>query len=181
MLTEKPLELLKNFSSASFFTARRSNQSILKEINPEYSLQGLMLQLKLQYFGHLIWRVDSLTNTRHWERLKAKGERGGRGWDGYIASASQWTWIWAHFRRQWRTGEPGVLQLMESRRVRHDLSTEQQQPQHLKGSRYMICILSLLGVWVWEKEIPSNTMQGQTRIRSSLGKKGWQKPGRDTF
>ena len=57
------------------WTARRSNQSILKELNPEYSLEGLMLKLKLQYFGHLIRRDDSL------ERLKAGGERGGRGWD----------------------------------------------------------------------------------------------------
>ena len=57
------------------WTARRSNQSILKELNPEYSLEGLMLKLKLQYFGHLIRRDDSL------ERLKAGGERGDRGWD----------------------------------------------------------------------------------------------------
>ena len=56
-------------------TARRSNQSILKEINPEYSLEGLMLKLKLQYFGHLIWRADSLGKTWCWERLKAKEKR----------------------------------------------------------------------------------------------------------
>ena len=55
---------------------RRSNQSILKEINPEYSLEGLVLKLKLQYFGHLTWRDDSL------ERLKEKGEESAKGWDG---------------------------------------------------------------------------------------------------
>ena len=59
------------------WTARRSNQSILKEINPEYSLEGLILKLKLQFFGHLIRRIDSLE--RCWERLKAKGKEGGRG------------------------------------------------------------------------------------------------------
>ena len=64
------------------WTARRSNQSILKEVNPESSLEGLMLQLKLQYFGHLIWRADSLERPWCWERLKAKREWGGRGWDG---------------------------------------------------------------------------------------------------
>ena len=55
-------------------TARRSNQSILKEVSPEYSLEGLMLKLKLQYFGHPMRRNDSLEKTRYWERLKAGGE-----------------------------------------------------------------------------------------------------------
>ena len=62
------------------WTARRSNQSILKEINPEYSLEGLML--KIQYFGHLMWRAESLEMTWCWEGLKAKGKGGGGGWDG---------------------------------------------------------------------------------------------------
>ena len=56
------------------WTARRSNQSILKEIGPEYSLEGLMLKLKLQYFGHLMWRADSLERAWCWDRLKAGGE-----------------------------------------------------------------------------------------------------------
>ena len=55
------------------WTARRSNQSILKEISPEYSLEGLMLKLKLQYFGHLMQRMDSLEKTLMLERLKAGG------------------------------------------------------------------------------------------------------------
>ena len=70
------------------WTARRSNQSILKEISPEYSLKGLMLKLKLQYFGHLMWRTDSFEKARCWERLKAGAEGGDRGWDGWMAS---WT------------------------------------------------------------------------------------------
>ena len=61
------------------WTARRSNQSILKEISPGCSLEGLMLKLKLQYFGHLMRRTDSLEKTRCWERLKAGGERDDRG------------------------------------------------------------------------------------------------------
>ena len=61
---------------------RWSNQSILKEINPEYSLERLMLKLKFQYFDHLIWRVKSFQRPWCWERLKAKGEEGGRGWAG---------------------------------------------------------------------------------------------------
>ena len=62
------------------WTARRSNQSILKEINPEYSLKGLMLKLKLQYFGHLMW-TDSLEKTLMLKRLKTGGKGDGRGWD----------------------------------------------------------------------------------------------------
>ena len=59
--------------------ARRSNQSILKEINPEYSLEGLMLKLKLHYFGHLTRRVTHWKRPSCWERLRAGGEGGNRG------------------------------------------------------------------------------------------------------
>ena len=62
-----------------------------------------------------------------WERLKARGEGDDRGWDGWMASPTQWTWVWANSRRWWRTGKPGVLQLMGLQRVRHELMTEQQQ------------------------------------------------------
>ena len=89
------------------WTARRSNQSILKEISPEYSLEGLMLKLKLQYFGYLIWRTDSLKKLWCWERLKAGGEGDDRGWDGWMASLTQWTWVWVNSRSWWRTGKPG--------------------------------------------------------------------------
>ena len=61
------------------WTSRRSKQSILKEISPEYSLEGLMVKLKLQYFGHEMRRTDSLENTLMLERLKAEGERDDRG------------------------------------------------------------------------------------------------------
>ena len=74
------------------WTARRSNQSILKDISPGCSLGGLMLKLKLQYFGHLMQRADLLEKTRCWERLKAGGEGDNRGW---MASLTQWTWVWA--------------------------------------------------------------------------------------
>ena len=69
------------------WTARRSNQSNLKEISPEYSLEGLML--KLQNFGHLMWRATYWKRPWLWERLSAGGEGGGRGWDGYMASPTQ--------------------------------------------------------------------------------------------
>ena len=77
------------------WTARRSNQSILKEINLKYSLEGLMLKLKLQYFGHLMWRADSLEKDWCWERLKAGGEGYDRRWGSWMASPTQWAWVWA--------------------------------------------------------------------------------------
>ena len=72
-------------------TARRSNQSILKEISPGCSLKGLMLKLKLQYFGHLMQRADSLEKTLMLGRLRAGGEGDDRGLDGWMASLTQWT------------------------------------------------------------------------------------------
>ena len=80
------------------WTARRSNQSILKEISPECSLEGLMLKLKLQYFAHLMWRADSFEKTLMLERLKARGEGDDREWDGGMASLTQWAWVWVNFR-----------------------------------------------------------------------------------
>ena len=87
----------------------RSNQSILKEITLEYSLEGLMPKLKLQYFGHLMRRTD-LKRPWCWERLRAggKGDDGGR--DGWMTSLTQWTWVWTNCRRWWRTEKPDVLQ-----------------------------------------------------------------------
>ena len=91
------------------WTTRRSNQSILKEISPEYSLEGLMLKLKLQCFGHLMQRTDSLEKTWKWERLKAGGEVDNRGWDGWMASPTRWTRVWVSSRSWRRTGKPGML------------------------------------------------------------------------
>ena len=94
------------------WTARRSNTSILKEISPEYSLEGLILKLKLQYFGHLMRRMDSLEKSLILERLKAGVKGDDRGWDGWMASPTQWTWAWASSRIWWWTGKPGVLHSM---------------------------------------------------------------------
>ena len=69
-------------------------QSILKEISPGCSLEGLMLKLKLQYFGYLKRRVDSLEKTLMLGGIGAGGEGDDRGWDGWMASLTQWTWVW---------------------------------------------------------------------------------------
>ena len=105
------------------WTARRSNQSILKKISPEYSLEGLILKLKLKYFGHLMWRTDSLEKTLMLR--KTEGRR--RGWqrmrwlDGIT---TQWTWVWVSSRSWWWTGKPDLLQSMGLQRVRHYWETE---------------------------------------------------------
>ena len=106
------------------WTARKSNQSILKEISPEHSLEGLMLKLKLQYFGHLMQRVDSLEKTLMLGGLGAGGEGDNRGWDGWMASLTRWAWVWANSRSLWWTGRPGLLQFMGSQRVGNDWGAE---------------------------------------------------------
>ena len=106
------------------WTAKRSNKSILKEISPEYSLEGLMVKLKLQYFGRLMQKTDSFEKTWCWEILKAGGEGVDRGWDGWMASPTQWTWVWANSGSRWWTGKPGVLQSVGLQRVGHDWVTE---------------------------------------------------------
>ena len=78
------------------WTARRPNQSILKEINLEYSLEGLMLKLKFQYFGHLMWRANSFEKTLMLGKIEGRKRRGDRGWDGWMVSPTQWTWVWAN-------------------------------------------------------------------------------------
>ena len=96
--------------------ARRSNQFILKDISPGCSLEGLMLKLKLQYFGHLMWRADSLEKTLMLGKIDGR-----RGW---MLSLTQWTCVWVNSRSLWWTVRPGVLRFMGSQRVEHDWVTE---------------------------------------------------------
>ena len=106
------------------WTARNSNQSILKEMNPEYSLKGLMPKLRLQYFGHLMQRADSFEKTLMLVMIEGRRRRDNRGWDGWMASPTQWTWVWVNSGSWCWTGRPGVLRSLESQRVRHDWATE---------------------------------------------------------
>ena len=103
------------------WTARRSNQSILKEISPGCSLEGLTLKLQLQYFGHLMRRVDSLEKTLILGGIGAGRQGYDRGWDGWMASLTRWTWVWVNSGSWCWTGRPGI---MGSQRVGHDWVTE---------------------------------------------------------
>ena len=104
------------------WTARRSNQSTLKEISPGCSLEGLTLKLNT-----LATWCEELTHLKRpwcWERLRAGREGDDTGGDGWMASPTQWTWVWVNSRSLWWTGRPGVPWFMGSQRVRHDWATE---------------------------------------------------------
>ena len=106
------------------WTARRSNQSILKEISPEYSLEGLMLKLILQYFGLLMWKTDSVEKTLILGKIEGGRRRDNRRWVCWMALPTQWTWVWVNSGSWWWTGRLGVLQSMSSQKVGHDWVTE---------------------------------------------------------
>ena len=104
------------------WTARRSNQSMLQEISPEYSLERLILKPKLQYFGHLMWRTDLFEKTLMLGKIEGRRRRG---WQrmSWLDGITSWrTWVWVNSRSWCWTGRPGVL--MGSQRVIHDWVTE---------------------------------------------------------
>ena len=96
------------------WTARKSNQSILKEISPGISLEGMMLKLKLQYYGHLMQRVDSLEKTLMLGGIGSKRRRGRQRMRLVDGITIWWTWVWVNSGSWWWTGRPGVLRFMGS-------------------------------------------------------------------
>ena len=106
------------------WTASRSNQSILKEISPGCSLEGLMPKLKLQYFGHLMRRADSFEKTLMLGKIKGRRRRGWQRMRWLNSIPTQWTWVWVGSRSWWWPGRPGMLQFMGLQKVMHNLVTE---------------------------------------------------------
>ena len=106
--------------------SRRSNQSILKEISPEYSLEDWCWSWSSNTLATWCKELTHWKRPWCWKRLKAGGEGDSRGWDGWMASLIQWTWVWANSGRWWRTEKSGMLQFMGFQRVRHNWVTEQQ-------------------------------------------------------
>ena len=127
----------------------RSNQSILKQISPEYSLEGLTLKLKFQYFGFLMQRADSLEQALRLGKIEEGGEGDDKEWDGWMASPTQWTWVWETSGSWWGTGKPGVLQSMGLQRVRHYLVIKEQQ-LYISNTFYSF-LCHLKRPWCWER------------------------------
>ena len=92
-------------------TARRSTQSILKEISPKYSLEEL-IDTEINTLPTCCEKLTHLKRPWWWERLKAGGEGDDRGWDGWMTSPTRWTWVWIRSRSWWWTGRSGMLQSM---------------------------------------------------------------------
>ena len=126
------------------WTARRPRQSILSEISPEHSLEGLMLKLKLQYFGHLMQRADSLEETLMLGKIEGRRRGDDRGWDDWMASPTQYSWVWAGSSSWWWTGKPGMLQSVGLQRVGHNWVTELTELKvQLRGKEYSSTALDI--------------------------------------
>ena len=106
------------------WTARKSNQSILKEISPNIHWKDWCWSWNSNTLATWCEEWTHLKRPWCWERLKAWGEGADKGWDGWMASPTRWTWVWVSSGSWWWTGRPGVLQSMGSQRVRHDWVTE---------------------------------------------------------
>ena len=163
------------------WTARRSNLSILKEISPEYWLEGLMLKLKLQYFGHLMWRTDSLEKTLVLGKIESRRRRGCRKWDGWMPSLARWTWVWASSGSWWWTGKSGMLQSMGSQRVRHNWATELNTsipnsltiPYPHPPLRFVLSLRTHEDI---KASCAGNLSSGKEEKRHNLGRKGRRWP-----
>ena len=144
------------------WTARRSNQSVLKEISPGISLEGMMLKLKLQYIATSCEELTHWKRLWCWEGLGAGGQGDDRGWDGWMASLTRWTWVWVNSGSWWWTGRPVVLRFMGSQRDGHDWATDLMWSD-LKGSmsRVMSSVCWTIAVWRGGRDQLGNLSWGQ--------------------
>ena len=131
------------------WTARRSIQSILKEISPGCSLVGWMLKLKLQYFGHLMQRADTFEKTLMLGKIEGRRRRGRQ----RMASPTQWTWVWVDSRSWWWTGRLGMLRFMGSQRVRQNWTTELNWTAAIKktgnNKYWWVCKVTRILIHCW--------------------------------
>ena len=100
----------------------------IKPVNPKGNQSWIFIrrtvaETEAPIFGYLRQRADTMKWSWFWERVRARGELNDRGWDGWMASLTQWTWVWVNSGNWWWTGRPGVLQSMGSQRVGHNLTT----------------------------------------------------------
>ena len=121
-----------------------------KKISPEYSLEGLMLKLKLQYFGHLMRRTESSEKTLMLGKIEGWRRRDDREWDDWMASLTQWTWAWVSSRSWCWTGRPGVLRFTGSQRAGHDWATDLIWIQLSHKKEKFFCHFQQYG-WTWRR------------------------------
>ena len=121
------------------WTARRSNQSILKDISPGCSLEGLMLKLNSNTLATWCKVLIHWKRPWCWERLRTGGEVGNRRWDGWMASPTQWTWVWANSRKKRRTVKLGMLQFMGHKDMSEQLNNSKS---HLEKFKNQCCYYS---------------------------------------
>ena len=147
-------------------TRRKLRHIFLNEGNQFEKATYYMISTKWHFWKgktYLATWCKELTHLKRswcWERLKMGGEGDDKWWDGWMASPTQWTWVWVNSRSWWQTGKPGVLQSMGSQRVRHDWGTELNWMETVKGS-------VVAGGWGTES---SNL--GET-VMVTEGGKGW--------
>ena len=146
-------------------------QAFFKEFQPvhlkgnqSWILEGLMLKLKRQYFGHLMQIIDSLEKTLMLGQIEG-GRRGDRGWDGWMAALTQWTWVWVNSRSWWWTGRPGVLRFMGSQRAGHDW-LNWTELRH-----------SLWGRWSHVLQVKKQIQRGYVTLKWQSQPSGHQHPG----
>ena len=132
------------------WTARRSNQSILKEINPEYSLERLILSWNSNTLVTWCKELTHLKRPCCWERLKERGERHDGVWDDWMTSPTQGACVWVNSGSWWWIGMPGLLQSMGSQSFRHDWATElnwMESRMKKFSSYYHWIVYSFLKFW----------------------------------
>ena len=138
-----------------------------------------MLKLKLQYFGNLMQRTNSLEKTLMLENIEGRGRRDNRGWDGWMASLSWWTWVWVGSGSWWWTGKPGVLQSMGLQRVGHNWATELTAIEFLFVKEWWTCQHCLYSVLYLMEDIKNKIQQnkgskmGKMRLISTQWKRFW--------
>ena len=146
-LDRKQSRMPKNWCLQTSIVVLKKTPEILldsKDIKPSQSEGRSTLNTHWKYWCWswsssilVIWckQTTHLKSPWSWERLRAKGEEGVRGWEDWVASLMQWTWTWENFRRWWETGRPGVLQSMGLQRVGHDWAAEQDSRRCVKASK----------------------------------------------
>ena len=123
----------------------------IQPVNPKGNQSWIFIrrtdaETKAQYFGHLMWKANTLEKTQCWERLKTGGEGDDRGWDGWMASLTRWMWVWVNSGNWWWTGRPRVLRFMGSQRVRHDWATELNWTEGVwEACEFFLCRRPTLG------------------------------------